>query len=247
MSEPVVRARSLSKVFETRVALQNVDLELHAGEVVALLGPNGAGKSTLLNIFAALGRPSRGEVALFGLPLARAASESRHRIGVCAHVTFLYDDLTAEENLRFYAKLYGVAASAVLPMLERFGVATRRADRVRTLSRGLQQRVALARALLHSPELILFDEPTTGLDLAATTLLVSVVKAERARGACIVVATHDLHAAAALADRALVLSRGRLVHDAPCDPDPARLAARYAEVTALAAPSVRAPAPSAAA
>ena len=241
MSDVVVSARRVSKVFDTRFALLKVDFELRRGEVVALLGPNGAGKSTLLNILATQSRPTRGEVTLFGLPLERAAAEARGRIGVCAHATFLYEDLTAEENLRFYARLYGVPQSAVCPMLERFNVLHRKDDRVRALSRGLQQRVALARTLLPGPEMLLLDEPTTGLDREATQLLVDVVKQERAAGRLILVATHDFSAASALADRALVLARGRVAYDGPSDPDPSRLASRYAEVTSLAQRAAAAP------
>jgi heme exporter protein A len=230
MSAPTVSARGLAKIFDTRFALTAIDIDLFPGEVVALLGPNGAGKTTLLSILATVSRPSRGDLTLFGLPFARAAAEARGRIGVCAHATFLYGDLTAEENLRFYARLYGVPDGAAIgAALERFGLAARARDRVRTFSRGMQQRLALARTLLPGPEMLLLDEPTTGLDAAATSLLVEVLRAERDRGRLVLVATHDFGAAARLADRVIVLSRGRIALDGLGEPSAAALAARYAE------------------
>jgi heme exporter protein A len=233
MSAPVIATADLCKVYETRYALHGIHLELAGRQIVVLLGPNGAGKSTLLSIFSTLSRPSRGTLRLFGLDYAQAAAQARGRIGLCAHATFIYGDLTAAENLRFYAELYGVTdRAAVGGALDRFGLADRAHDRVRTLSRGMQQRLALARAFIGDPDLLLLDEPTTGLDQAALRLLVEVLWEARDRGKLVVLATHDLHAASLLADRVLVLSRGRIAMDGPGDPDPSRLAAKYAEAVA---------------
>jgi heme exporter protein A len=234
MSDAVVWTRGLTKVFETRLALCGLDLDLGRGQIVVFLGPNGAGKSTLLSILSTLGRPTRGEVRLFGLEHRHAAAAARGRIGLCAHATFLYEDLTARENLRFYARLYGIKGEqeAIERSLLRFGLADRADDRVRTLSRGMQQRLALARAFLPAPDLLLLDEPTTGLDPAALGLLVDVLREARGRGQLALIATHDFAAASLVADRVVVLCRGRIAHEGPGEPDPARLAARYAEAVA---------------
>jgi heme exporter protein A len=232
MSEPTVWARGLSKVYESRFALRSIDLEMWPGQVVVLLGPNGAGKSTLIGLFSTLSRPSRGELRLFGLPFEKAASAARGRIGLCAHATFLYEDLTARENLELFARLHGLPKDGRIDRaLDRFGLGERAPDRVRTFSRGMLQRLALARTLLPGPELLLLDEPTTGLDQAALGLLCATLREARDRGALVVVATHDFAAASAVADRVLVLSRGRITADGP-GAGPMGLAARYAEATA---------------
>jgi ABC-type multidrug transport system ATPase subunit len=224
-----VSARALTKAFETRFALRALDVDARGGDVVAVLGPNGAGKSTLLALCSTLSRPTSGELRLFGLPCAEAGAKLRGRIGVCAHATFLYEDLTVRENLEFYAKLYGVGATAVESAIDRFGITPRVADRVRTLSRGWQQRVAIARALLHEPDLVLLDEPTTGLDASAADHLAAIVDACRARGNAVLVATHDFAFAGRVATRVIVLAKGRSAYDGPCERDPAKLAALYAD------------------
>jgi heme exporter protein A len=231
MSDPIVSARGLCKVYESRFALRNVDFDLEGGQIVVLLGPNGAGKSTLIGILSTLSRPTRGEVKLFGLPFEKAAAMARGRIGLCAHATFLYEDLTARENLRLFASLHGIRnGNGVQEALHRFGLADRADERVRAFSRGMLQRLALARTTLPAPDLLLLDEPTTGLDQAALELLYGVLRDARARGALSVFATHDFAAASAIADRVLVISRGRIAADGPGG-DAMGLAARYAQAT----------------
>src|SRR5258708_3593369 len=161
----MIETRSLKKSFGLRPVLRGVDLEVAPGECLALMGPNGAGKTTLLRILATLSKPSAGAVIVAGLPLPAAAGQVRRRLGVVAHQTLLYSDLTAEENLQFYARLYGLADARprIAAVLEQVGLAHRRHDLVRTFSRGMQQRLAIARALLHDPEVLMFDEPDTGL------------------------------------------------------------------------------------
>jgi heme exporter protein A len=219
MSE-LVRARGLTKRFGPLAALHALDLTLAAGETVALLGPNGAGKSTLLRLLAGLARPSGGTVALGAAaeminrgqtPIDHSRSAQRASVGLVAHATFLYAQLSARENLAFAARLYGVAAPAaraaeLIASHELAPVADRAAG---TLSRGWAQRVAIARAVVHEPRLLLLDEPFSGLDPRAADKLAERLAEQRGGSRAVVLVTHELARAAQLATRALVLVRGR--------------------------------------
>jgi heme exporter protein A len=199
--------------FGTHAALRDVTLRVGWGARVAVLGPNGAGKSTLLRIFATLLRPTSGELRLAGLSPRRDRALIRRRIGVVAHQTFLFGALTALENLLFYARLYGVPQprQRAAQALDRVGLADRAGTQARVLSRGMQQRLALARALLHDPDLLLLDEPDTGLDQDGLALLAEII-AERPDRA-VVLTTHHVEWALALCERAVALDRGRVVRD----------------------------------
>ncbi|MEM6956485.1 MAG: heme ABC exporter ATP-binding protein CcmA [Myxococcota bacterium] len=202
-----VSVEGLVKMYGTTRALAGVSATFAAGEVCVVEGPNGSGKSSLLQILAQLAKPTRGTVRYGGLPRAQA----RRSIALVAHAPLLYPQLSARQNLAFFGELYGLERSASERMLERFEL-TRLADRpVRTFSRGQLQRVALARALLASPALLLLDEPSTGLDVDATEKLVTIVDAERQRGAIVVCVTHSEDFAARIADRRLRLKRGQVV------------------------------------
>jgi heme exporter protein A len=223
-----VEARGIERAWGRQRALAGVDLTLGAGEAVALLGPNGAGKSTLVSILSTLVTPSKGEVRYGGAP---ADDEVRGQIGVVAHESLLYGDLSGRENLAFFARLYQVGApdEATRAMLARVALSDEAAARpARTYSRGMLQRLSVARALLHAPSLLLFDEPFTGLDRAGVALLAELLIAERARGAILLVVTHDFDAVAGLVDRAVVLHRGRVVLDEPAPRDAAGLHRLYA-------------------
>jgi heme exporter protein A len=215
MSFDAVEARGVTKVYGRQRALAGVDLTLRAGEATALLGPNGAGKSTLVGILATLVSPSTGEVRYRGAPDGEDAL--RGAIGVIAHESHCYGDLTGRENLTFFARLYGVpdALAAADRLLARVGLTDAAGRTARTYSRGMLQRLAVARALVHQPRLLLADEPFTGLDRAGVALLGELLAEERARGAILVVVTHDFDAVAPLIDRVIVLARGRVAHDAP--------------------------------
>ena len=206
----MIEVRSLVKTFGLKPVLRGLNLHLEAGEFVALLGPNGAGKTTLLRILASLARPSLGEVRLAGHRLPGEAAAVRGILGVVSHQPLLYGDLTAEENLRFYARLYGLpqAKRRIDEILEMVGLDRRRRDRVREYSRGMQQRLAIGRAVLHDPLILLFDEPHTGLDQEASSMLDGVLRQVAGRGRTVLMTSHDLLRAADLASRIDVLSGG---------------------------------------
>ncbi len=209
----MIQVRKLVKRFGLKTVLQGMDFDVQPGEFVALLGPNGAGKTTFLRILASLSRPSFGEVRVAGYRLPQEAAAVRARMGVVSHLPLLYGDLTAEENLRFYGRMYGVPNLEVrlTEVLEMVGLEARRHDLVRTFSRGMQQRLAIGRAVLHDPEVVLFDEPYTGLDQDASAMLDEVLRTVAARGRTVVMTSHDLARAEDLATRFDVLSRGTIV------------------------------------
>jgi heme ABC exporter ATP-binding subunit CcmA len=203
----------VGKIYDGRRALHGVSARFESGRVAAVLGPNGAGKTTLLGILSTLVSPSSGTVRWNGAILGRG-SPLRARIGYVGHDPGLYGDLTARDNLRFFCALHGCDATAtrVDRLLERVGLGDVPNDAsARTFSRGMLQRLALARALAHDPPLLLFDEPSAALDPAGAAWLQAELAAERAAGRTVVLVTHDLEAAAAVADQVVILRRGRLV------------------------------------
>ncbi len=206
----MIKVRKLVKRFGLKTVLRGMDFQVQAGEFVALIGPNGAGKTTFLRILASLSRPSLGDVRIAGHRLPDQASAVRRRLGVVSHQPLLYGDLTAEENLRFYGMMYGVIDldQRIVEVLNLIGLTARRRDLVRTFSRGMQQRLAIGRAVLHDPDVMLFDEPHTGLDQDASAMLDRVLQEVAARGRTVVMTSHDLARAADLASRFDVLSRG---------------------------------------
>ena len=208
-----ITATDVGRHYGRRRALANISFECHAGEVVGLLGPNGAGKSTLLAIVATLLAPSTGHVAYGGYSARDAGAALRGRLGMLGHDLFLYPELTARENLRFFAQLYGVkdVDARVAASLEYANLADRADDQVLGFSRGMRQRLALERALIHAPRLLLLDEPFTGLDQSSAAALVARLNGLRAEGCLVIVATHDLEVAEGLLTRALYLRNGRLV------------------------------------
>jgi ABC-type multidrug transport system ATPase subunit len=210
-----VQARGLVKVYGPTRALVGLDATFDAGVVTAVEGHNGSGKSTLLSLLAQLTRPTRGEI-LYGDHPARG-SELRGCIGVLAHAAMVYPDLSGLENLALYARLHDVAQpdARIRAMAERFEIGRWGERPARTYSRGQLQRVSLARALLHQPRLLLLDEPSTGLDLGAVERLETAVETERARGAIVVLVTHDHALADRLAERRIRLERGRVVEATP--------------------------------
>jgi len=209
----MIEVRKLVKRFGLKPVLRGLDFQVKQGEFVAILGPNGAGKTTFLRILASLSRQTMGEVSIAGYRLPAQAAAVRRRLGVVSHMHLLYGDLTAEENLRFYGKMYGVEnlEQRTATVLEMVGLAARCKDLVRTFSRGMQQRLAIGRAVLHNPEVMLFDEPHTGLDQDACVMLDNVLREVAAAGRTVVMTSHDLSRVGDLASRFDVLSRGVIV------------------------------------
>jgi heme exporter protein A len=206
----MIIVKKLVKRFGLKTVLRGLDFEVQPGEFVALLGPNGAGKTTFLRILASLSRPSLGNVKVADYQLPNEAAAVRARLGVVSHLPLLYGDLTAEENLRFYGRMYNISSLElrINEVLEMVGLENRRRDLVRTFSRGMQQRLAIGRAVLHDPDVMLFDEPYTGLDQDASSMLDEVLKTVAAKGRTVVMTSHDLVRAEELATRFDILSRG---------------------------------------
>jgi heme ABC exporter ATP-binding subunit CcmA len=223
----------VSRHFGRRKALSQVRFECRAGEILGLLGPNGAGKSTLLSILATLLAPSSGEVTYGGHSARAAGAALRARLGMLGHDLFLYPELTARENLLFFARLYGLAepVARVIEGLAQANLSDRADDQVTGFSRGMRQRLALERALVHGPRLLLLDEPFTGLDQASTAALVARLKGLQASGCLIVLATHDLEVAEHVVSRSIFLRGGRLVADSDLSGD---LRSRYTRVISQA-------------
>jgi heme exporter protein A len=204
---PAVALRDLRRAYGERVALDGVTLSLPRGATLAVFGANGAGKTTLLRVLATLLRPHAGEALVLGRALPREGWAVRGRVGLLAHEPLLYRDLTALENLRFHARLHGVAAARAGELLEAVGMARRADEPVRSLSRGMAQRVAICRALLHEPELLLLDEPLANLDPGAAGAVAPLIG--RASGATRVLISHDVEQGLAEADLVLGLRAGR--------------------------------------
>lgn len=216
MSELLIEARGLARRFAEVNALKGIDVDVRAGEAIAVFGPNGAGKTTFLRLLATLLRPSSGALNLFGKPLKDGGARARRQIGFLSHSSFLYPDLTPIENLEFYAGAFRVsdAGERVREVLNDVGLLGWRNRPVGTLSRGMEQRCALARALLHRPQLLLLDEPFSGLDVDSAAMLSSLLRRETARGATLLMTTHDLPRALELCSRGVILARGELRSDA---------------------------------
>ncbi|MCI0655698.1 MAG: heme ABC exporter ATP-binding protein CcmA [Acidobacteria bacterium] len=213
-----VQARDLEFRFGQRRILQGLSLNLQRGEALALFGPNGAGKTTLLRLLATLLQPSKGEAFLDGISLARRSErpKARRRIGFLSHQSMLYERLTARDNLRFYARMYAVEdpERRCAELFEQVELEGREDDPVEEYSRGMQQRLALARALVHDPDLVLLDEPFSGLDPRATLRLGTLLAELARRGKAVLFTSHDLAAGLSIAHRVAILWRGTLAYEA---------------------------------
>ncbi|MCK6542257.1 heme ABC exporter ATP-binding protein CcmA [bacterium] len=210
----MIRLQHISKQFGRFKALDDLSIEIPPGDFMALLGPNGAGKTTTLKLLAGLIRPSSGTIQVDSME-KNSRSVFLQSIGMVSHQSFLYNDLTAIENLRFYANMYNVsnASARMVSLLKRVGLGARGDDIVRTFSRGMLQRLSIARALLHEPQMLLLDEPYTGLDVHGCRFLDEVLKEYHASGHSIVMITHDLDRILGLSNRIVVLDNGRAVFD----------------------------------
>ena len=213
----IIEVEQLSKVFGVLPALQRLDFSVARGEFVLLLGANGSGKSTLLRLLSGLSKPSAGTVRIGGWELPREAMELRAQIGLVAHRPLLYENLTARENLAFFGRLYGIERTECetrsRDLLRKVGLWRRADTLVRSFSRGMKQRLSIARAVLHQPDLLLLDEPYSGLDQRATESLDALLATAWQEGRTIILSTHQLERLPQTAGRALILSRGRVAYD----------------------------------
>jgi len=219
-----LQAEDVRKTFGHFTALAGVTLEVRRGEFLALFGRNGAGKTTFLKIAATLIRHTHGKLRIHGVDIGEEPEQARRHIGFLSHNTYLYRDLTPVENLRFFAKLYGIhdAENRIQALLDRVGLRRRLSDPVRTFSRGLHQRVGIARVMLHDPGLILLDEPYTGLDANAVDVLNQMLDESRAAGKTVVLTTHDMEQGLRGATRAAIIDRGKVVFDGSAKAQPIR-------------------------
>jgi heme exporter protein A len=214
---PVVEVTGVSRAFGRRRAVDGVDLALLEGDCLALFGPNGAGKTTLLRMIAGLLKPTTGAVRVAGRSL-RDDAAARSRVGLISHHSMLYRALTARENVEFAAKLHGMTDpyEAATRALERMRILDRASSPVRALSRGLQQRVSIARSIVHEPNVVLLDEPYTGLDAAGGTALTEMLQALRSSGAALVLVTHNVDEGLAVSSHAAIMIAGRIVRWDDC-------------------------------
>jgi ABC-2 type transport system ATP-binding protein len=222
-------ADRLTRTFEARVAVRDVSLSVHAGEVVALLGPNGAGKTTTMRMLAGLILPTAGRISIDGTELAGdTAAHARGKVGLLTEAPGLWERLSVRVNLLTYAKLQGVAdpEASVRDALRQVDVLDRTDEAAGTLSKGLKQRVAIARALLHRPQILLLDEPTSGLDPASARHIRDLILELRAEGRAVMVSTHNLGEAEELADRIAILKTALLAFDTPASLRQARTGLR---------------------
>ncbi len=218
-SWPAVRAVGVHKVLDDRPILRDLTFDLPAGCYATLLGANGAGKTTLLRMLSTLTTPSRGELEIFGRSTRRQGTLIRAKIGLIGHQSMLYRDLSALENLIFFGRLHDLPepSARAMDLLEFVGLADRAHDAVKTFSRGMVQRVSIARALLHEPRLLLADEPFAGLDAPSADTVERLMAQLNAEGMAVILANHDVRQSLRLAERVIVLRKGRLALDVPAE------------------------------
>jgi heme exporter protein A len=231
---PIVEASELTRAFGSRKAVAGLTFSLAPGDCLAVFGPNGAGKTTLLRLLAGLLKPTSGSARLAGIPLP-GGTLARSRVGLISHHTMLYEALSARENVSFAARLYGIRdpRSRVDDALRRMSMTERAEAPVRLLSRGMQQRVSIARAMVHSPQVILADEPYSGLDDSGARALTALLGELRSAGTTIVIVTHNLAEGLSLATHAAVMQRGKFIrYEASARIDPASYAATYRDAVA---------------
>ena len=229
----MIEVRGLTKNFGPQAALKGIDLDVRRGQFLAVVGPTGAGKTTLMRILATLTWPTEGRVVVGGYDLARRPAAARRLIGFVSHQPLLYEELTAEENLRLYARLYGVpeAKAQISTTLSWVGLTGHRDVLVRTFSEEMKQRLAIVRALLHDPPVLLLDEPYAGLDSEAVGVLHKILAVMHHRKGTVVMTAHSLEDRLTLADQVLMLIEGRVADEISTpDVDGAAQPARYERV-----------------
>jgi heme exporter protein A len=216
MNDIVISVKSVSKAFDTRDVLKDINIDINTAQTVLVCGINGAGKSTLLRIIAGLLQPDKGSIELSGYNIRKDPEKAKSKFGMISHKSMVYPELTVLENLSFFATLYGVKDSDthIMKLLNNVGLSSYRHDKAGILSRGLLQRLAIARALVHQPTLLLADEPFTGLDSEATSHLITVLNEFKNNGGTIVMTTHDTDIGLKCCNRVLILNNSNVIFDA---------------------------------
>lgn len=211
----MIETKGLIKTIGDKMILRGINLSIKKGESVAIVGPNGAGKSTVLKIIAGLTKATSGDIIIDGMDFKKDSYEMKKKIGFLAHNSFLYDHLTPLENLKFFGKLYRVpnVEEKAKQLINEVGLGFFIHDPIRSFSRGMLQRIAIARAIIHDPEILLFDEPHTGLDQEAIKLLNDVILKMKANGSTVIMVTHDFQQAVQTCDRVIIFRNGKIVAD----------------------------------
>jgi heme ABC exporter ATP-binding subunit CcmA len=207
----MVEITDLRKSFGDFWAVDGISLEVGDGESFALLGPNGAGKTTAVRILSTLLRPTSGTVRIAGFDISEEPEEVKRRIGVVSHNPFLYDEMTALENLEFFSTLYGADRSRIEPLLQKVNLLDWKDAFVGTYSRGMKQRLSIARALLHEPAVLILDEPTGGLDIQSRNIFFEIIEDLKGEGATVLLTTHHMEVAERLCSRAAIMNKGKIV------------------------------------
>lgn len=215
-----IQAENLNKLFGRFNVLRDINFSVDSNEFLAIMGRNGAGKTTLLRILSLLVKPNSGKLSIGGNDAHEDVNKVLKDIGVISHQVFLYGDLTAEENLNFYSKMYEVhnASERIKTLLDKVGLILRSQEPIRRYSRGMQQRLSIARAILHSPRLLLLDEPYTGLDRNASAMLDQILRDYHQAGNCVIMVSHDIDQVLNLARRVILLDKGQIAFESPIDP-----------------------------
>jgi len=210
-----IEVKGVTRGFGKHLVLRGIDLQVGTGEFLTVFGSNGAGKTTLIKVLATLLRPATGSVRVAGLDMRGNSIGIRRKIGVVSHHTFLYDELSAYENLKFYGRMYDVPdlEERINYLIARVGLSSRLHDRAGALSRGMQQRVSIARAMIHDPPIMLLDEPETGLDQDARSILKETLGSFHAEGRTMVMTTHNLEYGLEMGDHVAILAGGKIAYE----------------------------------
>lgn len=213
MPQKTLETINLEKRYGQKSVLKNISFALKGGDILSLIGPNGAGKSTLLNILATKSKPTSGKILFDGNHITDTVKSYQKNISYLSHKTFLYDELTAIENLMFFSRMYKVKnpLNESLKLLEKLGLISRKDDPLKLFSRGMQQKIAIARALIANPSILYLDEPYTGLDKKGENLLNAILLEEKKRGSIAILVTHDIAKAYELSSRIILINKGKIV------------------------------------
>ena len=211
MANDAIVAEELAYWYGDMVAVDNISFNVAEGEILGFLGPNGAGKTTTVKMLTGQLKPRSGKAMLLGMDVAKNVEKVQGDIGVCFEATNLYEQMSALENLKLFARLFGVRPFDGFALLERVGLEGREKDRVDSFSKGMKQRLMVARSIVSSPRVLFLDEPTAGLDPVSADSIRSLILEERQRGATIFLTTHDMMEADKLSDRVAFMNKGKIV------------------------------------